>query len=456
MQELSMNKKMRIIKLYLDGFSYDEIAKKVGVSKGTVSNVIAALKAGQFPEISTVPEEIEQLRDLATTIRRGGISPIQANIGLSVLERLTSLGVEPVEVERCHTLLRALSSPDTDVKAMAKSILAIEEVKGKTGLTLEELEAKVVSLREEVERLEPLSVEVANREEELAQLEDTANKLKVKNKDLNDRNYSLTNLINSLELKESQLTSRVTDLEERAYAADKQLYQARRDLKTLSKIGMNTEELSKFTAKLKEVAAHHDIKPEDLYHRLLKELRQLDKGLSLESSVRAKRAELKSIEHKITKEQAEQEKLHTSVNQLNSERLKLEAQLAQSRKHLALDINALSNSSKEAIQEIRDSLKSGVRLSLTEVNKLADEALRVGKEFGRMESNIESFNWIKPLLSMVRGENGLDDYQVRVIGLAVLRAMSSWLQENHGQDMNCYWLKGSITNTVSQLERWKS
>jgi len=76
MQELSMNKKMRIIKLYLDGFSYDEIAKKVGVSKGTVSNVIAALKAGQFPEISTVPEEIEQLRDLATTIRRGGISPI--------------------------------------------------------------------------------------------------------------------------------------------------------------------------------------------------------------------------------------------------------------------------------------------------------------------------------------------------------------------------------------------
>lgn len=77
-----------------------------------------------------------------------------------------------------------------------------------------------MSVSEEVERLEPLSMEVANREEELAQLEDTANKLKVKNKDLNDRNYSLTNLINSLELKESQLTSRVTDLEERSYAAD--------------------------------------------------------------------------------------------------------------------------------------------------------------------------------------------------------------------------------------------
>lgn len=456
MQELSTNKKMRIIKLYLAGFSYEEIAKKVGVSKGTVSNVIAALKAGQFPEVSTIPEEIEQLRDLATNIKRNGISPVQANIGLSVLETLTGLGIEPAEVERCHTLLKALSAPDTDVKAMAKSILAIEEVKEKTGLTLQELEAKVISLRKEIERLKPLSVEIENKKEELAQLEDTGNKLKGQIKDLDDHNGSLANSINNLELKESQLASRVADLEERAYAADKQLSEARRDLKTLSKIGMNTEELSKFTAKLKEVAAHHDIKSEDLYRRLLKESRQLDKGLSLESSVRAKRAELKSIEHKITKEQAEQEKLHTSVNQLNSERLKLEAQLAQSRKHLALDINTLSNSSKEAIQEIRDSLKSGVRLSLTEVNKLADEALRVGKEFGRMESNIESFNWIKPLLSMVRGENGLDDYQVRVVGLAVLRAISSWLQENHGQDMNCYWLKGSITNTVSQLERWKS
>ena len=58
MQELSMNKKMRIIKLYLDGYSYYEIAKKVSVSKGTVSNIIAALIAGQFPELSTIPEEI--------------------------------------------------------------------------------------------------------------------------------------------------------------------------------------------------------------------------------------------------------------------------------------------------------------------------------------------------------------------------------------------------------------
>ena len=112
MQELSINKRLKIIKLYLAGFSYDEIAQKAGVSKGTVANVISDLKAGLFPEVSTVPEEIEQLRDLAIVLRRDSISPIKANIGLSVLERLNEIGIEPKDIERCHTLLQALSSPD--------------------------------------------------------------------------------------------------------------------------------------------------------------------------------------------------------------------------------------------------------------------------------------------------------------------------------------------------------
>jgi len=299
MQKLSANKKMKIIKLYLNGFSYDEISTKTSVSKGTVANVTSALKAGQFPEISTIPEEIEQLRDLATNIKRSGISPIQASIGLSILERLVSLGIEPAEIEKCHTLLQALSSPSTDLTIMAKSILAIEEVKQKTGLTLDELEAKVIALRQEAEKLAPLSVEIENKEKELLELESAEHKLHEKIMVLNDRQNSLEQSINRLELRESQLAGRVADLEERAYTADKQLYEARRDLKTLSKVGMGIEDLSKFSVRLKEISAHHDIKPEDLYRRLLKELRQLDKGLSLESLVEEKRTELAKVDTEI-------------------------------------------------------------------------------------------------------------------------------------------------------------
>ena len=49
MEKLSYRKQVMIVRMYLNGLSYDEIAAKVGVSKGTVANVIAELKAGRFP-----------------------------------------------------------------------------------------------------------------------------------------------------------------------------------------------------------------------------------------------------------------------------------------------------------------------------------------------------------------------------------------------------------------------
>lgn len=37
MTELSINKRMKVIKLYLQGYPYSEIVKKAGVAKGTVA-----------------------------------------------------------------------------------------------------------------------------------------------------------------------------------------------------------------------------------------------------------------------------------------------------------------------------------------------------------------------------------------------------------------------------------
>jgi len=58
MQKLSAKKKVATVKQYLSGLSYDEIAAKSGVSKGTVSNVVADLKAGRFPEAADVVDHI--------------------------------------------------------------------------------------------------------------------------------------------------------------------------------------------------------------------------------------------------------------------------------------------------------------------------------------------------------------------------------------------------------------
>lgn len=456
MSELPINKKMKVIKLYLQDYSYDDIFKKAGVSKGTVYNVTSDLKEGLFPEISTIPEEIEQLRELATDIKRNNISPTKASIGLSVLERLTAMGIEPKNIEKCHTLLQALSTSESDLPAMAMSILSIEEVKQNTGMTLEELKDKVVSLRQEAEELAPISEEVESRKKEIAQLERDRNALMVKVKELSGHETALSNSVESLEVKEVQLRSHVTELEERARTADKQLLDARRDLKSLDKIGMNIEELNRFTVNLKEISAHHDIKPGDFCRCLLKELRMLDKGLNLDYKVKEKEVQLGSVRDEITKGQTEKDNLHAYLKQLTVEKANLETRLAHYHRQLANDITTLSEASKKTIKEINDNLKLSIQVSLLEVNKLSEEAVRAGKEVGKLEASIESLGWIKPLISMVRGENGLDDYQVRIIGLTVLRSMSLWLNENHGQDFNLYSLKSYFSNAISELEKWKS
>jgi DNA-directed RNA polymerase specialized sigma24 family protein len=56
MERLTAKRKLAVVRLYFSGLSYDEIAAKSGVSKGTVANVVAELKAGTVPEAADVTE----------------------------------------------------------------------------------------------------------------------------------------------------------------------------------------------------------------------------------------------------------------------------------------------------------------------------------------------------------------------------------------------------------------
>ena len=108
MQELSLKKKMNVIKLYLEGFSYDEIAARGNISKGTVANVISELKAGRFPEYSDLSEQLELLRELAVDLRKSKITAVQAVLGASMFSRLQELGIEPSEMGSLSDLCRSL------------------------------------------------------------------------------------------------------------------------------------------------------------------------------------------------------------------------------------------------------------------------------------------------------------------------------------------------------------
>ena len=75
MEKLTVKKKLAVVRLYLSGLSYDEIAARSSVSKGTVANVVTELKAGMVAEAADIGEHIELLRELSLDLKRSKLSP---------------------------------------------------------------------------------------------------------------------------------------------------------------------------------------------------------------------------------------------------------------------------------------------------------------------------------------------------------------------------------------------
>ena len=150
MEKLSLKKKLLIIRLYTEGLSYNEIAIRASVGKGTVANVVSELKSGRFPEFGDLSEQLELIRELAIDLKRTRLTPIQAAVGVSVLSRLQELGVEPGEIEGLSALCRTLNADGIDIQSFIRAALAFEEEREHSGLSVEELEMKVQGLEESV------------------------------------------------------------------------------------------------------------------------------------------------------------------------------------------------------------------------------------------------------------------------------------------------------------------
>jgi transcriptional regulator with XRE-family HTH domain len=144
MERLTAKKKLAVIRLYLSGLSYDEIAVKCGVSKGTVANVVAELKAGTVPEAADVAEQIELLRELSIDLKQSKLTPGQCATGLILLTRITECGLDPADIDRWPLILKAVPTDD-DAGEFVRLIYSIQEVQKRSGLGPEALDKKVHS-----------------------------------------------------------------------------------------------------------------------------------------------------------------------------------------------------------------------------------------------------------------------------------------------------------------------
>ncbi len=454
MDKLPVGKIKAIIRLYLNHYSYSEIAAEVGVSKGTVSNVIADLKAGKFPEAGDVGGQIEALRELGAELRKHQMTVGQAATGVAALSRLHEVGLEPADLERVKDLSRSLP-PDTVLPGFIKAALAFDETYRRTGLSFEELETKIAELEETASRLEPLAQQTKEQQQRVEELDKHQQNLIAEIEAMKKSLQSLASAVKEKEARELALAKHVSQLEQRAHDADKRLVAARKDLQTLSSIGLSLEDLTGFIHRLSGIAQRHGIKRVELRERLLSELEQLENGLGLESEIKKTQEKLLSTNQLLSEARKELATTQSAVEALHQEKASLQAAIKEAEETVKKKIMAILPIASGTVTQLKQQLAGAANQALVEILELREKALEAGNEIGRYETIVEINDWLRQLTALVNGDSNVNGEQVRTIGLLILRAISAWLNRQPDKFGMLSQLKARVATTIEAMEQWK-
>ena len=454
MERLSAKKKVAIVRQYLSGLSYDEMAAKSGVSKGTVANVVADLKAGRFPEAADVVEQIELLRELSLDLKRSKLSPEQCAMGLIVLNRISECGLDPADIDRWPLILKSAGSED-EAQEFIRMVYSIQEVQKKTGLSLEDLDNKVHELERKAADLEPMSGKLEDCKKQVAELTRQREELASAVANLEEKYKLLNPRVKDLEKREQDLSRRITDMGPRAQKAETTLSVLNNEMQRLQDIGLPFEALVEFNQRMQVIARRHAIKPDGLRDRLLHELESLDKGLALEALIQSRQQELDKMEQATTNTKKELETAKAVVASLKQEKTNLEASIKDTRETVSREMTKIIPAARDTINRLVEELRRGNDEALAKVRRLRDEALEVGREVGRYEEILEANQWLSELLALVRGEENVEGKRVRVITLLVLRGTAVWLKHNDANNLRFSSLSFATGNLIRELEQWK-
>ena len=455
MEKVTTAKRLVIVKLYLSGLSYDEIAAKTGVSKGTVANVITDLKAGRFPEAANVGEHIEQLRELSQDLRRLKLTPGQCATGLILLTRINECGLEPADIDRWPLILKSAGGEE-QAQEFVGLVYSIQEVQKNTGLSLEELDDKVHQLERKAVDLEPMAKQHDDCKKQLGELANQRENLTKEVGRLEEKYKLLNPRVKDLEKREQDLSRRIQDMETRAEKAEKAIAILHKEEKRLLDIGLPLEALAEFSQRVQSIAQRHNITPAELRGRLMQELENLNQAIGLEALIENRQLELEEQERVNAAARQDFESLKTVVASLKQEKASLEASIKNTREKVSKEIAKITPMATDTINWLAEELRRGYNEVLTEVQRLKNEAIEVGKELGQYQEILQANDWLSGVLDLVRGDESLEDRQVRVIALKVVRGVAIWLKHNKGNNLVFSPTVSAAENLISGLEQWQT
>ena len=186
------------------------------------------------------------------------------------------------------------------------------------------------------------------------------------------------------------------------------------------------------------------------------ELETLDKGLGLEALIQSQQQELDQQEQAVFTARQDSESLKAVVVSLKQEKASLEASIKVTREKVSREIIKIIPAAMDTINRLVEELRRGHDMVLTEVRRLKDETLEVGKEIGRFEEILQANEWLNELSALIKGKESVAGKRVRTIALLVIRGIADWLRNHKAENQIVSPLLSATENLVREMEQWKA
>lgn len=240
---ISFQKQKRILHLYFSGLSQKIIAKKLGVVQATVSNEVSMFKSlvkdsslKEASKLYNLENVVEELRALSVELHKLNLSPKECLDFAKTFEKLKRLGGDTSDLEGLLMLCQRVKMEGIKAEDYFNHAVRLARLEADTGkdykFILEDLERKSQQLEEVNAKLTSMKKEIKGLESRKAELATEIENLEKKLKEKHDE-VKLTDEKIEIALRIDRLIAKTGESEENIYEFLKEIQKSGLDLKRI-------------------------------------------------------------------------------------------------------------------------------------------------------------------------------------------------------------------------------
>lgn len=164
MKPIDLHNRIKVVKLFIGGYSYDEIAQHLGIAKGSVVNIVNEFREGSLMVPPGMNEYVDELRRLVVDLKKHNTSIAQAKSYLKLHVKLQDMGVDSDEVEQWLDICGDIASPIASNSQFVKAALELAKLTSNTDFSYESL---LDDYHGKLKTSEALNTEIEKKDKEL-------------------------------------------------------------------------------------------------------------------------------------------------------------------------------------------------------------------------------------------------------------------------------------------------